>query len=112
MRTVSHFTFFILLYVLQSASWNQIRGDYSFPSGSLLGSHSLLSGSTFGTSTSPEFVSWPRTWTTFSLLGPADVSFSFVVDGTLGYFQRFWLQEQHTSWQLISMVRGLGDGWR
>ena len=73
---------------LQSASWNQVRGDYSFPSGSLLGSHSLPSGSTFGTSASPEFVSWPCIWTTFSLLGPADVSFvSFVVDGILGYLQ-------------------------
>ena len=48
--------------------------------------HSL--GSTFETSASPEFFSWPLTWTTFSLLVPADVSIvSFVVDGILGYLQ-------------------------
>ena len=74
--------------VLQSPSWSQVKGDYSFLSGSLLRSRSLPSGSTFGTFASPEFVSWPCTWTTFSLLGPSDVSIvSFVVDGTLGYLQ-------------------------
>ena len=126
LKKVSHFTFFILLYEYSPVCffWNQVRGDYSFPSGSLLGSHSLPSGSTFGTSASPEFVSWPCIWTTFSLLGPgflcswrhtrvpsvigAPRAAHFMAADFPGPWFMRWIAEKICGWKILAQVTFLG----